>query len=110
MCSVLYGAMYIIQCSTCPSIISDVVCAMHNLLAGEPTQQLVLIWTLLLLSQHEPRLKTLRSDNISISIILSIFVNIVVYQSLKCLDSSSATASVPLILSEIPTQLCLNSS
>ena len=55
---------------------------MHNLLAGEPTQQLVLIWTLLLLSQHEPRLKTLRSDNIRIIIILSIFVNIVVYHSL----------------------------
>ena len=71
-----------IQCSTCPSIISDVVCAMHNLLAGEPTQQLVLIWTLLLLSQHEPRLKTLRSDNIRIIIILSIFVIIVVFQSL----------------------------
>ena len=55
---------------------------MHNLLAGEPTQQLVLIWTLLLLFQHELRLKTLRSDNIRIIIILSIFVNIVVYHSL----------------------------
>ena len=81
-CSVLHSEVCIIQCSTCPSIISDVVCAMHNLLAGEPTQQLVLIWTLLLLSQHEPRLKTLRSDNIRIIIILSIFVIIVVFQSL----------------------------
>ena len=82
MCSVVYSAVYIIQCSTRCNITIDIVCAMHNLLAGEPTQQLVLIWTLLLLSQHEPRLKTLRSDNIRISIILSIFVNIVVFQSL----------------------------